>query len=369
MVPQRTIVSDQTDPARKRLFARLQLTLISVLLSLAAGEVCLRLLWHNPYRQERPDHLLKVALHHPNTDLIIDSSPLYGRGARTRLRTDSRSYILPSRRYEHPDVTIAFLGGSTTECLLNQEQDRVHVLVSDWLGRKGLKVDALNAARSGNTIHDSLNILVNHVVEDEPDVVVIMHVVNDIGLLAAGGGYSPRMGHPAGPEDMFKWALQMGSSRSYIAALLRQTLANAVAAKAMRQPPPAPGTAHEYQVAERLYRQRLTAIVRVSRAFGIEPALVTEPLGTAFTESTPAWADPRSQDVFNDIVREVGEREGVLVIDLVRYLQTHVDNWSAPMKVFYDGMHVTDFGAASYAEQIAEQLYSHVIQPGLRRRR
>ena len=153
------------------------------LITLGAAELGLRLLWHNPYHYEAPDHLLKIFIHHPNTDYIFSRALLDPKNSQVRLRTDARSYILPSFQYNDPDVTIGFLGGSTTECSAVQEDLRFPALVSHLLAEQGLKVNTLNAGRSANTLHDSLNILLNHMIEDRPDIVVLMHAANDVGIL------------------------------------------------------------------------------------------------------------------------------------------------------------------------------------------
>ena len=84
---------------------------LGILVTLVLSELGLRLLWHNPYHRESPDHLLKVRLHHANTDHIIDRAPLDPENSQVRFRTDARSYILPSFQYSDPRATVAFLGG------------------------------------------------------------------------------------------------------------------------------------------------------------------------------------------------------------------------------------------------------------------
>lgn len=49
------------------------------------------------------------------------------------------------------------------------------------------------------------------------------------------------------------------------------------------------------------------------------------------------------------------------VIDLVRHLTESVAGWNEHMKIFYDGMHVTDRGSVVYAEYIAERLRAEVL--------
>ncbi len=89
---------------------------------------------------------------------------------------------------------------------------------------------------------------------------------------------------------------------------------------------------------------------------------MTQPLSVSTNRLTPDWADLGNQDIFNAIVRQVGQEEGVLVIDLVRHLIEEVPNWNQPDQVFWDGMHVNDRGSRLYGEFIARDLYPLVVE-------
>jgi hypothetical protein len=186
---------------------------LATCITLGFSELGLRFLWHNPFRDEVPDHLLKIRIHHPYTDYIFNRSLVTLENPWVRLRTDARSYILPSFQYKDSNATIAFLGGSTTECSAVQEDLRFPALVSQLLAQRGLKVNTLNAARSGNTLHDVLNILLNHVIEDRPDIAVVMEASNDIGILKKDENYQARMGSPVTIREFAKWSLQIASSQ------------------------------------------------------------------------------------------------------------------------------------------------------------
>jgi hypothetical protein len=333
------------------------------LITLGASELGLRLLWYNPYRHESPDHVLKISLHHPSTDHIFSRAILNSENPQGRLRTDVRSYILPSFQYSDPDATVAFLGGSTTVCAAVQEGLRFPALVSVLLAEQGLKVNTLNAARSGNALHDSLNVLLNHVIDDRPDLVVLMHASNDIGYLSRGDeNFRSRMGHPVSIADLGKWFLQMASSNLYLAALVRHGTTSQI----FRAKDPAGDWRNDPSLINKVpidpYRQRLQAFIHICRAFGIQPVLMTEPFTGSTNSLTPQWVNRTAQDWFNAVIREVGEEEGVLVIDLVRHLQEWVPEWNKPMEIFYDAIHVTDKGSRVYAQHITERLLPLIIE-------
>jgi hypothetical protein len=343
-------------------WGRLLLIVLSSVVSFAFCEIGLRLFWHNPYRYEIPERVLRFRIAQARTDHVLDRSAIDPERPMVRYRTDERSYLLPSRRFEMPDATVAFLGGSTTECAAVHEELRFPARVSYLLEKKGLKVNALNAGKAGNTIHDSINVLFNHIVEDKPDLAVLMEATNDIGLLRSQS-YRLRMGETDSFSHAIRFGLQKASTSFYFMGLFRKW------ASSGKQFRPDANPWHlekreKAQIPMGEYESRLRAFVWLSRAFGIEPVLMTQPLANIRNAFTPDWVDPRNQDVFNHIIRTVGAEEGAVVIDLVRHLVENVENWNQYLNIFYDGMHVTDRGSEVYAEYIAERLYDE----GLARR-
>jgi lysophospholipase L1-like esterase len=242
-----------------------------------------------------------------------------------------------------------------------QEDVRFPALVSRLLAEQGLKVNTLNAARSGNTLHDSLNVLLNHVVYDRPNIVVLMHASNDTGVLARDGDYWSRTGSPVASKDLGKWFVQMASSDLYVAALVRHSATSSI----FRPQDQGGDWRHDSSLINKipvdLYRQRLKAFVHICRDFGIQPVLMTEPFSGSTNSLTPDWIDRTAQDRFNTIIRAVGEEEGIPVIDLVRHLQERVPEWNKPMEIFYDAIHVTDKGSQIYAKHIAERLLPLIL--------
>ena len=71
--------------------------------------------------------------------------------------------------------------------------------------------------------------------------------------------------------------------------------------------------------------------------------------------------DPRNQEIFNGIVRTVAAEEDVVIIDLARHVAENVEGWNEPMKIFYDGIHVTELGSRTYAEHIVDRLLETIL--------
>jgi hypothetical protein len=348
--------------ARPSLGSRVALFIGSLVFFGLAAEFGLRLVLENPFRGESPDQIVTLAIHHARRNLPMDRSLVDPVDPVVHLRTDARSYLLPVGRFEQPDATVLFLGGSTTECAALDDEDRFPARVSTLLGERGLLVNTLNAGKSGNTAHDSVNVFLNHAAQESPDVVVMMHAANDAGVLRESGSYVSRSGEYVSSRTALRWLLQEASTRSAVLGAVRYW-------RTVRPPgsPHAAGDTRQRprEVPTAPFEQRLRAFVGVVRAFGAHPVLMTQPLlARQKTELTPEWTATDLQALFNEAVRRVAREEGVVLIDLVRHVEQSVAD---PSVLFYDGIHVTTEGSLTYAAHIADRLASDVL-PGLKPR-
>ena len=131
-----------------------------------------------------------------------------------RIRTDSRGFILPYKRYPQPDATLVFLGGSTTVCMFMEEEDRFPYLVGNLLEKEtGKKVTSINSGVSGNNTLHSLDILLNKIIPFKPDVVVMMETINDLIVLIYDRTYWNRNPSKA-PIVEFSFYKNLKESRS-----------------------------------------------------------------------------------------------------------------------------------------------------------
>jgi len=336
------------------------LAVFTVVLTLGLGELLLRALWRNPFRRESPELVLTLRAQHANSDREFDRSALHLDPPRIRFRTDAHGFIEPVERIPDPELRLAVQGGSTTECLVVQEELRWPNQVAVQLEPLGFRVNVWNAGLSGNTAHDSLVNLIEIVAPLHPDAVLLMNAINDAGLLA-DGGYALRAPLPDGWRAGGRFLLQKLSADSSIMGLVRRSLAfeKQVIHRSGEEP-----MAYAHTPDPEPYAARLRSWVRTARAFGIEPVLVTEPLSTLRNELTPPWTDAGALAVFNARVRAVGSEEGAAVIDLAALVQAQPE-FQEPAKFFYDGMHVNDDGARIYGRLVATELAREVL-PKLR---
>ena len=292
------------------------------------------------------------------------------------LRIDKDGFIIPSKKYEHPDITLAFLGGSTTECRFVEEEHRFPYLAGVLLdGKLKVKVNSFNAGRSGNHSLHSLNILMNKVLPLKPQIVVMMHNVNDLTILLYDKSY---------------WNVH--SARPVILDINKVIVSNYFKVIRDRWIPNVAMALHSFDNAFRLWRRskeagkgqdefaqirgkkldfnkdtmikefsmNIQAFIDLCKARRITPVLMT--MASRLTDkpdkiiehtvkkTTLEYAQLKGLfDAFNETIRRLGRENQVQVIDLAKEVpQTR--------EYLYDLVHYNDHGAIKAAEIISEQL-------------
>ena len=300
------------------------------------------------------------------------------------LSVDSAGFIEPARRHERPDITLAFLGGSTTECALVLPENRFPDLAARKLeAALGLKVNGLNAGMSGNNSMHALALLVGKVLPQRPDFVVLMEAVNDIGVLSAHGSYWVRQGslrlvvnerQSVGEAGRMLTVSLIPYTTELVQNAWRRTRGLFKMHQAHAQVLPAPSGApssDRRKAAAHAYESSLKSFVHTVSAWGATPVLMTqvnvEP--RTETERRSTFLDRKQlakvvdrpedfasmHDHFNAILRAVAKTEGAILIDLA----------TAHPWVFgdvYDAIHFTDRGSQRVAEIVAGVLKDHVAE-------
>jgi hypothetical protein len=300
------------------------------------------------------------------------------------LRVDRQGFIMPSRVHAHPDLTLVFLGGSTTECVYVDEKDRFPYLAGRLIEQQtGLKVNSYNAGRSGNNTLHSLDILLNKVLPLKPDIVVMMHNINDLAIIMYDKTYwnhNPSRSPLIEKKPNFK---TVGKDLEETFHLVRDlTFPNL-----SRQIKKLFSFVHSSKGDEfknvrgkkinidqglvvREFSLNLQTFINICRARGIIPVLMTEPSrltdhpdplikklmhqlevsqGITYGEFKSAF------DRLNQTIREVGAKNRVLVIDLAQEIPPVKEN-------ICDVAHFNDRGSRLVATRIAVDL-TPVITP------
>jgi lysophospholipase L1-like esterase len=299
-----------------------------------------------------------------------------------RVRTDARGFMLPYNRFEKPDLTLVFLGGSTVACIYVEEENRFPYLVGNLLAQKtGKKITSINSGVGGNNSLHSLDILLNKIIPVRPDVVVMMHNINDLVALIYDRTYWSKNPTRAAIVDFsfyknltgFK-ALATMARDLYIPNLHAATriLSKKIFGKKVKDPDDEFAyirgkklTVDEAAILDE-FKMNLNTFINICRARRITPVLMTQfnrykinpdpkvlkamqgfqsDSGISVTEFMELYAR------FNQAIREVGQEHGVLVIDLAALIPQD-------KQYMYDVVHLNTRGS-----QLAAQLISERLQP------
>ncbi len=314
------------------------------------------------------------------------------------LSIDEHGFIEPSTRHPQPDFEIAFVGGSTTECLYLRPAERFPARAGQLLEEQtGLNINAINAGRSGNhTMHSLVN-TIGKIVPRRPRYAVLMHATNDIGWL---GGYETywmdkkdiglvqerNRGTTQALRDLrdrtFPHTFRtLGQGIKALKLQIAQVFskrgqesgAQAPANNAAVKPAAAPAEAPDVKEMARRkilrenYEPALRSFVRLAKAWDIKPVLMTQVLvkpgvgGAANAQGDLLGADQLARGDFdaasfssihayaNALIAHVAETEGALLIDLAG-----ARDWQ-PGDV-YDGLHLTPTGSERVAQIITEAI-------------
>jgi hypothetical protein len=294
------------------------------------------------------------------------------------LRVDRQGFIMPAKVHEHPDLSIVFLGGSTTECVYVDENLRFPYLAGRLIEQQtGLKINSYNAGRSGNNTLHCINVLMNKVVNLKPDVVVLMENVNDLAILMYDKTYwndNPSRSPIIEKKPNLK---TIGKDLEQTFHLVRDlTFPNLSCAIKGFLHGGGKSQGDEFKEVRgkkiiidqdllvREFTLNLQTFINICRARGITPVLMTQasrltdhpdPLIKKMMHNLEVSQGVRYGDFkgafdrLNQTIREVGAKNQVLVIDLARVIPPVKEN-------ICDVAHFNDQGSRLVAAEIAGTL-------------
>jgi lysophospholipase L1-like esterase len=272
---------------------------------------------------------------------------------------------------------MVFLGGSTTELAFAEEKNRFPYLSGRLLEEKlHVKVNSYNGGKSGNGSLHSLDILLNKVIPLKPDLVFLMHNVNDLTVLlydqtnsywTTNPYRSPLITEPPNLrtasrkiEEAFHIVRDLtipnlSKELRNLAARLRTSQVDEFAqVRGKKIQVNKPWLINEFKMNQQTF-------INICRARNITPVLMTmasritdqpdrriknsieEPTGLAYHEYKEMF------DLFNQAIREVGGANHVMVIDLAQAIpQTK--------QYLFDVVHFNDEGSKLAASIISERL-------------
>ena len=296
-----------------------------------------------------------------------------------RVRTDDQGFLLPYHRYDHPDATLVFLGGSTTACIYMEEDNRFPYLVGNLLEQMtGKKITSINSGVSGNNTLHSIDILLNKVIPLKPDIVVLMENINDLICLTYNKTYwSKNPSRGVVVEFTFYKNLQGLRALSTLARdiyIPNLHAATRILSRELFRKSKDPddefaqvrGKKVELHKAELIdeFTMNLQTFINICRARKITPVLMTqfnrykehpdEKVRFAMQKFAADTKIPVEEVLdlygrFNDAIVAVGQANHVLVIDLARAIPQD-------KQYMYDVVHLNPEGSRLAARVISEKL-------------
>lgn len=272
-------------------------------------------------------------------------------------------------------LTLVTVGGSTTECFYLSEGQT-------WTDGLGLLLEEKfspfwinNAGLDGHSTYGHIVLMEDYLVQFNPKVLLFLVGANDMGLGDAGAYDRSIEKNIATLPGLLKSA----SGYSEVAALL-YNLARFVVTRQQdighgsldsvdlpaivisEQAKEAALQTHRQQYLSS-YQSRLEQIITLARENGIEVVLITQPALYGYgvdPETGIDWAriavrnlDGETQweilQLYNDVTRQVGAANDVMVIDLAAELQKDSN-------YYYDMLHFTPAGA----QLVAQIIYAHL---------
>jgi lysophospholipase L1-like esterase len=258
----------------------------SLVVALLCGEVMLRLVWSNPYASFQYRYVV-LRENHPNVDRKIRWP-----WGNIPFQTDRDGYLKPARVHQNPDFTIVLLGGSTTECAAVAPSKRFPYLTGEMLSRKlKLKINSLNAGVAGNNSHQSLNVLLNKIIFDAPDLAVMMHGANDVVVLQKHQDYDGfevvQQGHITA-KHLLNWL----ASLSYLVGVIKEVYNTKEQLKVVKRIGQQQTDQKMTRCRADKFKAKITSFVHICRDHGIIPALMTMPPHGSPPKSRPMCSRP-----------------------------------------------------------------------------
>jgi hypothetical protein len=293
----------------------------------------------------------------------------FKKGSRFYLNTDENGYIIkrPLENKNKP-LDIVFYGGSTVEAIAVDEDKRFAYLVSEKLSKSdGVKLRTLNGGMSGNNAMHSLLNFLGTGIDQRPKIAVLMHAVNDVVLLSKTLSYWDT---PASyriiktqKDNLPEGLVSFGSINNLFIPNIFLKLKNAEIVDDWE--PYRENKINSLRVVQKInsdFKASLKSFVRVSKAWGISPVLMTQ-----FSRFTLQDSFVRSfyyeqkqflsyeefiklYELANNVVREVALEEGVVLIDLDKSIEKS-------SKYIYDAVHLNTAGSELVADIIASKLH------------
>ena len=269
----------------------------------------------------------------------------------------------PVKKKLKGEYLVITLGGSTTEDLWNEAGIHWPLILEQELHRRGYtSVRVLNTAMSAYTTAHSLIRYEFDVVEYEPDMIIVMHNINDLLINYSAArenkavdphykvlyGTKPYTGEIGDEDVVFFRVVHSVASRlkHWRDAYTKPTIPDS-----------------DINRGRMFFKRNLANLVRLARANGTAPVLLTMPVAKSrriFDETVKQNRPyPRHErfledfSSYNEAIREIGREQGVTVIDMSTSLGDNED-------YFVDIVHYSTEGSKAFGTALSAQLMDEI---------
>ena len=302
-----------------------------------------------------------------------------------------RSGSMKTREKPPETSRVFFLGESTTESVTLPEEKTFPFLVESALNsaKAPARFQCINAAMSGNLAADSLVTLIYKVMYYQPDIIVVMHAINDLRY-GAVPTFDPIKRSDFDRSFYFGGFSEKGGALSWFRSVCRKSyLLTFLKRLAVKGSGPSIQSKWQSMVAKRQHTpvsvvqeskalgdflKNLKEMIFIARGHKIRLILMTEPciyqenISTEINDKLWMGCLPkpginlsneflnREMRRFNDAILGLQNEYGAEVIDLEKEIPKTLD-------YFYDDVHLTARGAAKAGQVIADYLLNAPKRP------
>ena len=291
----------------------------------------------------------------------------------------------PPQKFDN-SLTVVAIGGSTTACTLLSNGKSWPEVVGKFLAPAFDHLWVNNAGLDGHSSFGHLFLLEQVVGPMRPKVAVFLIGINDVGLSV------PKVHDVASDGSRPPLHIQLARHSAIMAAVINLKRQGDARERDLGHVQidlvalPNIGVNHNLSTSllgahrEQYvppYKERVETIVRLSREYGIEPVLITQPalygvaadpLTLVNLDAVVVYRERRIKagevrgklaweilELYNDAVRAVGRERGVLVVDAAARLPKS-------SQLFYDFAHFTNDGASELARIVSKDLCSFLAK-------
>lgn len=304
-------------------------------------------LYKDQFRIVTDKRYVRLREHETDQLIRIDSILLPNKDYSTYLKIDENGFLVQKPNIDDPDLKIAFLGGSTTNCSYVDEVNRFPNIIQRKIEDSLLlKTNIYNTSIDGaNTLH-TLNVFINKVLLQEPDYAIMMHNINDLSVLMHEDTYWNNHFSRSLLMDkqIFKYMLPNYEDHMFPNLATVWDLTRNIYPQHEFSDGHKININKKIEIAKKQYRSALLSFVRVAKAWNIQPVLMTQ-----VNEKGENKALIKAHSYFNEIIREIAREEEIVCIDLAAKFGSRDD-------LFYDTMHFHDNGSIEVGDYIFQEL-------------